>query len=119
MADASRTRAERLDALVRKIAPKRAAYMAKHGVWPTADDLTTPPTSSRTAAGSKTRSGKDRDASGPAAASDHRGRQAPYTIDTLAGDRRRIRVVGDDGDTVTGTGDTLEAALAALEAKRS
>jgi hypothetical protein len=31
------TRAQRLDALVRKVAPKAAAYYAEHGRWPDAE----------------------------------------------------------------------------------
>jgi len=42
---------------------------------------------------------------------------APYTIETPDHGSRRVRITLPDGDTVSGTGATVDAALDALEAK--
>lgn len=81
------TRAQRLDALVQKVAPKQAAHFAEHGRWPDAED-----------------GARGRGAS-------------PYVIQTTKTDGRRIKITGDDGDVISGIGATVEEALAALEAK--
>lgn len=81
------TRADRLEAVVRRLCPKTAAAYAKTGQW-----------------------------SAPDGKSD-RFRQAPWIISTLADGSQRIAITADDGDVVSGTGATIEAALTALEAK--
>lgn len=43
--------------------------------------------------------------------------QCPYVIVTLKDDRRRISLTCDDGDVISGSGQTVEDALATLEAK--
>lgn len=83
-----KTRAERLMAVVEKMAPDAAAhYRATGGEWPVRTDLSRPAPS------------------------------APYTIEPLPGDRTRIRVINADGDVFSGVGATVEAAIAALETK--
>lgn len=81
------TLAARLDALVALVAPEAVAHYAAHGGWPT-------PEGGRPAQ------------AGP-----------PYVIETLPSGSRRIRLTGDEGDVVTGTGATLAEAVSALEAK--
>lgn len=87
------TRADRLNALVRRLAPKKQAFRDAHGFWPTEEELET---------------GKPSE--------DQHG-AVPYEIKTLTGSKRRILVTDDDGSTVAAIGENIEQALAALEAK--
>lgn len=82
------TRADRLHAIIAKVAPKAAAYYARDRQWPPNTDL----------------NGKTEAV-------------APYVITTTPDGGRRLRVIGDDGDVIGGTGATLEDALAAVEQK--
>jgi hypothetical protein len=86
---AIQTRADRLDAILAKLAPKRLAAFKKSGYW----------TREHAASGDDPRTG------------------APYVISTTEGNGRRIVVTGDDGDSLAGVGATIEAALTHLEGK--
>jgi hypothetical protein len=87
----TQTRAERLDALLQKVAARAHAHQAEHGVWPH----------------------KETDSPD---APEHR-RRAPYVRETLADGRIRLRITTDDGDVVSGVGATTDEALTMLEAK--
>lgn len=89
------TRAERLDNVLKALAPKKVEFFEQHGVWPTQEEI-------------------DESAESPA---EDAQRGAPYDIRTLSGDRRRIMVIGDEGETISGTGATVEEAMTALEAR--
>ena len=102
------SRADRLHAIVAKVAPKAAAQHATDGTWPN-----THPDPGRK---------RDEqtgelvlDAKGNEQAARHSG--APYVFETLENDSRRLLVRGDDGDVVAGVGATTEAAIAAVEQK--
>ena len=95
------TRADRLQALLEKVAPKKAAYYKEHNAWPLKDD--------------DDMKAPQRGDDGRVVGSSQRG--APYEIKTLSGDRRRIAIVSDEGETLTGTGANVEEALTALEAR--
>lgn len=84
------TRADRLMAVIEQLAPTAALYHASSGAWPA-------------------RPGASVDAPTETA--------APYVIETLPSGGRRIRVIGEDGDVVSGMGATMDEALSALEAK--
>lgn len=85
------TRADRLDALLQKVAARAHAHLAEHGVWP------------------------HKETESPDAPA-HR-RRAPYVRDTLGDGRIRLRITTDDGDVVSGVGATTDEALTMLEAK--
>lgn len=84
------TRAERLHAVLTQLTPTAAQHYTATGAWPVRPGATVDE---------------------PAAAA------APYVIETLPDGRRRVRVIGEDGDVVSGVGATLDDAIAALEAK--
>lgn len=83
------TRADRLHAVIAKLAPQTAQRHAETGTWPVRQFT---------------------DGRRPEAA-------APYVIETLPDGRRRVRVSSEDGDIVSGVGATLHDAIAALEVK--
>lgn len=88
-----KSRVERLDALIARTNPSLAARQAETGHW---HETTT------------TDAGEVPNPKGPG---------APYRLMTLADGRRRVVLNCEDGDVLSGTGDTVEDALAALEAK--
>jgi hypothetical protein len=98
------TRAERLDALVAKVAPKKKTFFDAHGRWPLDEEL-----------------GREDGALVFAQDGENKfndpKRQAPYEIRTLNGDRRRVLITDDDGSTIAAIGANIEEALAGLEAK--
>lgn len=98
MAEATPTGAERLDAILRKLAPNAAAYHVKTAATNAAAD---PPSSP---------DWPKRQVGGRMVAC------APYEFDTLADGRRRLRVFDDDGDlAMKGVGATIVDAIADLE----
>lgn len=95
------TRADRLNALIRRVAPKKQAFRDANGVWPTEDELET---------------GKlVMQADGTAVPSPTRG--IPYEIRTVGDNKRKILITDDEGSTTAAIGDNIEDALKKLEAK--
>jgi len=120
-----RSRAQRLDTIVHKVAPKAHAYMAAHGKWPALGKhhMGTSPDDSIAARVKhilgKTPDLDTKDATTVSAKADDAGRGAPYVFETLEDGSRRLKVTDDDGGTIAGSGPTIEDAIAALEAKLS
>jgi hypothetical protein len=90
-----KTVADRLHDLIKVVAPVAHAMHADTGAWPNLH-----PNPGEDTLGNPIR---------------HTG--APYRIDELSGDRRRVRVYSEEGDVVSGIGATVEAAVAVIEAK--
>lgn len=105
MPEQKATRAERLHAIVRKVNPKLADQHKASGRWDGRTKEQVEEEERRLAADPKARH-----APGGAAG-------APYQIRTLTGNGRRVLVTSADGDVLGGNGDTLDAAIAALEKK--
>lgn len=102
-----RTKSERIHRLVEKLAPTAAAQHAKDGTWP----------NTHPSPGVK-RDEHDEpllDANEQPIPARHSG--APYVIETLTDDRRRLTIRGEDGDVLAGVGATLDEAIGKLEAK--
>lgn len=124
------SRAERLDNLLRKVAPKAMALRDEHGKWPllerhepSAERRYAPPQEHVASRAKAMRdAGKQDDEAfsveDRAAQSDNAQRGAPYEIKTVE-NGFRVVLTGDDGDIYTGNGPTVEDALQALEAKVS
>lgn len=115
---ANKSLSERLDALLEKHAPKSVEYLRKHNTWP-GDDVTVDPEAAIEARAYKLV--KNDGLSGNQAYKIARDAEAakhgaPYTILTRP-NGIRLQITTDDGNTVTGNGETLEAAVAALEAR--
>lgn len=102
MANAPLTRADRLHALIAKVAPQAAAQHAADGTWPNTHPE---PGQKRDEAGAVVEGQPAR----------HSG--APYEVRTLQDGRQQLRITGEDGDVVAGVGATFEDALQALETK--
>lgn len=117
------TRAQRLDAIVARVAPKAVAYYQQYGKWPNPDAPDVPPDESiarrlaRILRDLVTPSDDDQaKARTLALEQDGFKRHAPYEIKPVAAGRFRVIVTDDDGGTVAGAGATVEEALTALEA---
>src|SRR5258706_15634714 len=107
MTEQKPSRAERLDAIVLKLAPKAAAYHKAFGAWPGAASFTTdgnivPP---KTAIArlierlrAETPEAKAEALEVFARAADAARRAAPYVIDTLVDGGRRGKDTSDEGD---------------------
>lgn len=91
---AAHSRRNRIDAIVRKVAPQAIAFYDKSG-----DDKTAQSWPPRTLDGGKVIV------------------QAPYMITPLVDGRQKVTVTSDDGDVLSGVGATIDDALTALEAK--
>lgn len=102
-----KTRSERIHALIERLAPTAAAQHAKDGTWPNTHP----------------EPGKRYDEVGNPYLDEHqqpipaRHSGAPYVIETLTDNRRRLTIRGDDGDLLAGVGATLDEAIGKLEAK--
>lgn len=126
MAESTQTRADRLNAIVANVAPKACAYLAKFGKWPsatsfTADGIVSPAASCAARVARRRVDQPDADERTlalDALRADDAHRSAPYSIQALNG-QVKVLVTADDGDQLVGLGDTVDAALAALEAKLS
>lgn len=120
-----RTRAERLDKILRRKAPKAVAFLDEHGVWPRADqraDVTPDEAMKDHVArllADPDSTDDPKEAQKIAETSDRTQRRSPYEILTTPDGGRQIKVTSDDGDVWSGVGRTTEEALAALEAKLS
>lgn len=101
------TVADRIHAIVAVLAPKAAHQHAANGSWP---NRIANPRRKRTEDGEVVI-----DDHGNPVFAEHSG--APYVIMTLPDGGRRLSVIGDDGDVLSGSGATLAEAVAALEAK--
>lgn len=121
------TRAERLDALVRKKAGAAADFHDTHKSWQllgsVGDAAMTPQESIdlRTNAilADAAETNDPTDAAKLAATRDQQKRQAPYEILTLGDGQIRIALSCEDGDVISGTGADIDEALTALEGKLS
>lgn len=101
------TRSERIHRLLEKLAPVAAAQHAKDGTWPNRHPQ---PGVKRDEEGEPLL-----DAEKNPIPARHSG--APYTIQTLPDNSRRLAIMGEEGDVLAGVGATLEEALQKLEAK--
>lgn len=119
MTEVTKTRAERLNLLLEKYAPKAVEYHNAHKMWPR-EDTAEPPDAARKAHAAKLVE-KDRvdksEAERLAASADAAKRAAPYVIKTLDDGRVRLIITSDDGDGIAGIGANVEEALASIEAK--
>jgi len=127
----TKTRADRLNDLVRRRAPKAAAFHDKHGRWPQRDPVEgeaarfeDPQTSvkklSAVFGADPERKNRQKDSIlRDAELADQFRRQAPYEIKTTNAGETKILLTTEDGDVIGGKGATMEDALAALEAKLS
>jgi hypothetical protein len=119
-----KTVAERLDAIVAKLAPKALDSAKKNGgKWPQRVDDPRPVRFEReTAPGvwevDKTLTAKDVGTGDPKGAVRQVDRGlAPYELRDVPGGGRRVLVYGDDGSTTGGLGATTSEAVADLEQK--
>lgn len=101
-----RTRSDRIHALIGKLAPLAAAQHAETGTWPN-----THPDPGQKRNDDDTPIVND----GEPVPARHSG--APYVIETLPDNRRKVTVTCEDGDVLAGIGPTLDDAIAKLEAK--
>jgi hypothetical protein len=113
------TRADRLFAIVQRLAPAAAAhYTATGGQWPPRDDSKPARFMRRNDQGvwdiDPSLTAADMAANPTEIA--QAGGVAPYEIRPTASGVQ-IRLTTADGDVISGTGPTMDAALAALEAK--
>lgn len=114
------SRAERLAAIVAKVAPTVHAHQRAHGAWPQRADDERPVRFEKRVGETawlldKALTAEDR-AKDPENVRQRQRGAAPYEILTLPDDRIRLRVMTDDGGVSVGTGNTLEDAIAAIEA---
>jgi hypothetical protein len=114
------TRADRLFAIVQRLAPAAAAhYTATGGQWPPRDDSKPARFMRRNDQGAwdidPSLTAADM-AADPTEIAQAFG-VAPYEIRPTATGGVQIRVTVADGDVVSGTGPTMDAAIAALETK--
>lgn len=108
------TRADRLNRIVAKVAPKAWAF---HSDVVEVEVEEAGKKVKKTITGRWPRRSDDTRALGPKALEEPQG-AAPYQIETMEGKfLRRVRVFGDDGDVITGLGQTVEECLTQLETK--
>lgn len=120
MAEAQKTRAERLDAVLSKLAPTAVKFHQEHGAWPTPDDANggeAPADRVKRLATKLVRDDKldEKDATAKAESAVRSRQNAPYVIQTLRDGKVRILVTKDDGSQAAGVGADVEAALTQLE----
>lgn len=115
----SMTRADRINTILAKVAPKAHTEQKKSGKWPFKPGV------SADVAGhaEKVKNGTIKLAKGETPEShmaefEAKHRQAPYLIEN-DGARAKITVTSDDGDIYSGVGKNVEEALSALEKKLS
>jgi hypothetical protein len=118
----SLTRAERLQAIIAAVAPATHAHHAENdGAWPQRADDDRPERFEKRVGDGVWAIDKNLTAADAAADPENvRERQrgaAPYVIETTAAGGRRLKVYAEDGGVYVGNGQTLEDALADLEAK--
>jgi hypothetical protein len=110
--------AQRINELLRKVAPKAIDEQNATGKWPIRADRL------QDVEGHRRKVQEGRAELGNKSSEDHLSefeadkRSSPYTIETLPDGNIRVRVTADDGDVSSGVGKTLEDAITALEAKK-
>ena len=112
-------RADRLNALVKKAAPKAHAIYTKTGQWPVRPEKVADVAAHlKKIEDGQIKLEKKETLEDHMAAFEAPLRQSPFQVLTL-GDETRIVLSKEDGDVTTGSGPDFESALKSLEAKLS
>lgn len=115
----SMTRADRINTILAKVAPKAHAEQKKSGKWPFKPGVAADVAGhTEKVKGGTIKLAKGETPESHLAEFEAKHRQAPYLVEDN-GTRARITVTSDDGDVYSGVGKDVEEALSALEKKLS